>query len=67
MPDPARLRDSTQIVLPRSALSGLGEQLEAEFPVTLFSEGGRRVRIIGSPVVIKDVTEFLVRNGVALP
>jgi hypothetical protein len=67
MPDPARLRDSTQIVLPRSALEGLGDQLETEFPVTLFSEDDRRITIIGSPVVIKDVTEFLARNGVALP
>lgn len=67
MPDPTRLRDSTQIVLPRSALEGLGDQLEAEFPVTLFSDDDRRIRIIGSPVVIKDVTEFLARNGVALP
>ncbi len=67
MPDPTRLRDSTQIVLPRSALEGLGDQLETEFPVTLFPDEQRRVRIIGSPVVIKDVTEFLARNGVALP
>ena len=67
MPDPSRLRDSTQIVLPTADLDGLREDLEAEFTVTLHPVDGDHVRIIGSPVVIKDVSEFLTRHGVSLP
>jgi hypothetical protein len=66
MVDPSSLRDSTQIVLPPDALDGLRCELEAEFTVTVHEEGGV-ARIIGSPVVIKDVNDFLVRNGVSLP
>jgi len=61
--DAARLRDSTQILLPESALEGLRADLEERFVVTVRREQ-RRVRIIGSPVEIKDVSEFLARNGV---
>ena len=67
MPEPSRLRDSTQIVLPRGALDGLRDDLEAEFSVTVFPEDGDLVRIIGSPVVIKDVNAFLTRHGVSTP
>ena len=63
MTDAARLRDSTQILLPESALEGLRADLEERFVVTVRREQ-RRVRIIGSPVEIKDVSEFLARNGV---
>lgn len=65
MSDPATYRDSTQIVLPCTSLDGIRESLESEFTVTVFSQG-RHCRIIGSPVVIKDVSDFLVRHGVAL-
>lgn len=67
MPDPARLRDSTEIVLPCDSLDGLRERLEAEYTVTVFSPEGIRCRIIGSPVEIKAVSDFLARNGVTLP
>ncbi len=63
MNDVARLRDSTQILLPSEALSGLRGDVEERFTVTVRSEDGR-VRIIGSPVEIKDVSYFLARNGV---
>jgi hypothetical protein len=65
MSNPATYRDSTQIVLPCRSLDGIRERMEAEFTVTVFSKGGR-CRIIGSPVVIKDVSDFLVRQGIPL-
>lgn len=65
MTDVARLRDSTQILLPSGALAGLQEDLEEEFTVTVRSEE-RPVRIIGSPVEIKSVSNFLARNGIAV-
>jgi len=66
MADPASLRDSTQIVLPPDTPGGLHRSLESEFPVTVTDEGAT-ARIIGSPLVIKDVSQYLVRHGVALP
>ncbi len=66
MGDPARLRDSTQIVLPVDVLEGLRADLEAEFTVTIRDEGAA-ARIIGSPVVIKEVGDYLARQGVSVP
>jgi hypothetical protein len=66
MGDPARFRDSTQIVVPSDALAGLRTDLESEFAVTVREEEGA-ARIIGSPVVIKEVSDYLVRQGVSLP
>lgn len=66
MPDPSRLRDSTQIVLPREALEGLEEDLQAACTVTVFAEGEGYCRIIGSPVEIKAASAFLSRHGVAV-
>lgn len=66
MTDAARLRDSTQIVLPRETLDGLRTDLEAEFTLTIV-EAGRLLRIIGSPVEIKGASDFLARNGVSVP
>lgn len=66
MTDPSRLRESTQIVLPRTALQRIEDDLERKFAVTLFEECDI-VRIIGSPVEIKDVSSYLSRQGVALP
>ena len=65
MSDAARLRDSTQILLPLGALEGLRSELEERFVVTVRREQ-RRVRIIGSPVEIKCASEFLARNGVRI-
>lgn len=64
--DPSRLRDSTQIVLPETTLRRVRDDLESEFAVTVFEEH-ELVRIIGSPVEIKDVSSYLSRQGVALP
>ncbi|MHB9286570.1 hypothetical protein ACKVMT_05970 [Halobacteriales archaeon Cl-PHB] len=65
MTDAARLRDSTQILLPATAVEGVRDELEDEFVVTVRREEGD-VRIIGSPVEIKDVSNFLARNGVTV-
>jgi len=62
MPNPASLRDSTQIVLPSRSLNGLREQITAEFTVSIV-ESGNVCRIIGSPVEIKAVSAFLSRQG----
>ncbi|EMA45985.1 VNG_1110C family protein [Halobiforma nitratireducens] len=69
MPDPARLRDSTQIVLQREALEGLEQSLDDhdQFTVTVFEEGEAHYRIIGSPIEIKEASEYLTRHGVAVP
>lgn len=66
MEDAAGFRDSTQIVLPWECLEGIRHELESEFTVTIHDEGDV-ARIIGSPVVIKEVSEYLVRKGVSLP
>ena len=66
MPDPSTLRDSTQIVLPCDALDGLRPALDERFTLTIVSTDGQ-CRIIGSPVEIKAVSEFLVRQGVGVP
>ena len=65
MPDPARLRDSTEILLPAAAIEGIRDDLEERFTLTIFREECR-VRIIGSPVEIKSASDFLARNGVAV-
>jgi hypothetical protein len=65
MPDAGRLRDSTQILLPPGTLDGIQDELESQFVLTIRHEGDR-VRIIGSPVEIKDASNFLTRNGIAI-
>ena len=67
MPDPATLRDSTQIVLSSETLNGLREDIEGKFDVTVFSPSGSECRIIGSPVEIKATSQFLTRHGVSVP
>ncbi|MCU4751565.1 hypothetical protein OB919_06165 [Halobacteria archaeon AArc-curdl1] len=66
MPRPSSLRDSTQIVLPKEALSGLETQLDDEFTLTVFPEDDAHYRLIGSPVEIKAVSQFLARQGVSV-
>lgn len=67
MAEPSRLRDSTQIVLPKRAIDGLTTQLADEFAVTVYEEDDGYCRIIGSPIVIKQVSDFLSRRGVQVP
>ena len=66
MPSPATLRDSTEIVLPSEVLDGLRADLEAEFTLTIVDRGDV-ARIIGSPIVIKEVGRFLAHRGVSVP
>ncbi|WP_247729324.1 hypothetical protein [Halovivax limisalsi] len=66
MPDASMLRDSTQIVVPRETIDRLESQLDDRFTVTIVEESDSTCRIIGSPVVIKDVSEYLSTRGVAL-
>jgi len=63
--DAAALRDSTQILLPAEALDGIRGDLDDQFTLTIHQED-EQVRIIGSPVEIKDASEFLTRNGIAV-
>jgi hypothetical protein len=63
MTGPDRLRDSTQIELAEDALEGIRADVEDRFAVTVRDED-EAVRIIGSPVAIKNVSDFLARNGV---
>jgi hypothetical protein len=65
MSEVARLRDSTQILLPHDVLDGLRADVEEQFTVTVRSED-ELVRIIGSPVEIKRVSDFLTRNGITV-
>jgi len=65
MTEIARLRNSTQILLPRGSLSGIEGKLKERFTVTVRAEDGQ-VRIIGSPVEIKSVSDYLTRNGVTV-
>lgn len=60
-----RFRDSTQILLPREALDGVREDLESRFTVSVHNEGSL-VRIIGSPVEIKQASDFLAMNGISV-
>jgi len=65
MPDAAMLRDSTQILLPEAALEGLRDELENRFTLTILTDDAR-VRIVGSPVEIKEASRFLTRNGISV-
>lgn len=65
MPDAAMLRDSTQILLPESAIEGLRDELTERFMLTILKEEAR-VRIVGSPVEIKEASQFLTRNGISV-
>jgi hypothetical protein len=65
MLDAARLRDATQITLPLSTLRDLEASIESKFTVTV-CEGADRARIIGSPVEIRQVSDYLSRRGVSI-
>ncbi len=65
MSGPAAFRDSTEIVVPCETLDGIRDDITEEFTVSVFSMGGT-CRIVGSPVEIKGVTDFLSRRGVTV-
>ncbi|MFU8868460.1 hypothetical protein [Natronococcus sp.] len=66
MPEPSQLRDSTQIVLPRETLESIEPHLDEEFTVTVVPKDDDSCLIVGSPVEIKDVGEFLARRGITV-
>ena len=66
MPSPGTLRDSTQIVLPWALLEDVQEDIEAEFVVSFHDHTDEMCRIIGSPVEIRAVSDFLARQGISL-
>ncbi|MFW6002846.1 MAG: hypothetical protein ACOCPT_00285 [Halanaeroarchaeum sp.] len=66
MVDARSLRDSTQIVLPREVLADVREEVEDEFVVSVF-ERGETIKIVGSPVVIREVSDYLCRQGINVP
>lgn len=66
MPDPSHLRDSTQIILSQEVFEEVRDEIESEFTVTAVNAEGD-VRLIGSPVEIKRVNEFLARHGITIP
>ncbi len=66
-PDPSRLRDSTQIVLPCEEIDDIRDPLTSEYTVTVVSVGNGTCKIIGSPVEIKGASGFLARHGVSVP
>ncbi|RRJ30233.1 VNG_1110C family protein [Halocatena pleomorpha] len=58
-------RDSTQIILPTETLAGLRSELNRRF-VLSFVEEETKTRIIGSPVEIREASNWLTRQGVAV-
>ncbi|ELZ91656.1 hypothetical protein C440_15119 [Haloferax mucosum ATCC BAA-1512] len=66
MSDPRTLRDSTQIVLPCAVLDSIRDEIEAEFVVSIHAQTEEMCRIIGSPVEIRAVSDFLTRQGISL-
>jgi hypothetical protein len=67
MPDPANFRDSTQIVLPCEVVAEFCDEIEAEYTVSVHGGDDGTCRIIGSPVEIKQVSQYLTRRGVFHP
>ncbi|WP_435347102.1 VNG_1110C family protein [Haloarchaeobius sp. HRN-SO-5] len=65
MPAPSQLRDSTQIVLPEGTAAELRQQLDDEFTLSILDEG-ETCRLVGSPVEIKRVSNYLARQGVPM-
>jgi len=65
MADVDRFRDSTQILLPATALDGIRDELETRFTLTVRQEGPQ-VRIIGSPWRSNRPRTSLAMNGVTL-
>ena len=59
-------RDSTQIVLPAGALSDDCDELEQRFMITIVDERDT-TRLVGSPVVIPKVRDWLVSQGIVAP
>ncbi|WP_135826624.1 VNG_1110C family protein [Halorussus ruber] len=70
MSEPVALRETTQLVLPLDLFEEFRDELNGRFTLTFFEVGddadGEFVRVIGSPVEIRDASEFLSSRGVRL-
>ncbi|KAB1196866.1 MULTISPECIES: hypothetical protein [Haloferax] len=66
MPSPGTLRDSTQIILSYELLEDVREEIESEFVVSVHAHTDETCRIIGSPVEIRAVSDFLTRHGISV-
>lgn len=66
MADASWFRDSTQIVLPTETLGGYRDELEQRFMITIVDEQDT-TRLIGSPVVIPKVRDWLVAHEIVAP
>ncbi|WP_411962809.1 hypothetical protein [Haloferax sp. YSMS24] len=66
MPSPGTLRDSTQIILSNDVLEDVREEIDAKFVVSFHAHTDETVRIIGSPVEIRRVSDYLTRQGISV-
>ena len=66
MADASWFRDSTQVVLPTGTLGGYRDELKQQFMITIVDEQDT-TRLIGSPVVIPEVRDWLVAHGIVAP
>lgn len=66
MPSPGTLRDSTQIVLSNELLAEVREEIDEKFVVSFHAHTESTVRIIGSPVEIRRVSDYLTRQGITV-
>ena len=66
MTDVSWFRDSTQIVLPTGILDDYRDELEQRFMITVVDEQDT-TRLIGSPVVIPEVRDWLVSKNIVAP
>nr|WP_227777252.1 hypothetical protein [Haladaptatus pallidirubidus] len=66
MTDASWFRDNTQIVLPTGALDDCRDELEQRFMITAVDEQDT-TRLIGNPVVIPKVHDWLVSQGLVPP
>ncbi|WP_227380613.1 VNG_1110C family protein [Haladaptatus halobius] len=63
--DASWFRDNTQLVLPKGRLADYRNDLERQFMITIIDEQDT-VRLIGSPVVIIDVRNWLTAKGIVI-
>lgn len=66
MSDASWFRDATEIVLPNGVLDGYRDELECQFMITMVDEQDM-TRLVGSPVVIPEVRDWLVSKEIVAP
>ncbi|GAA0254232.1 hypothetical protein ACFFQF_17530 [Haladaptatus pallidirubidus] len=66
MTDVNWFRDATEIVLPIGVLDEYCDELERQFMITVVGEQDT-IRLIGSPVVISEVRDWLISKDIIAP